>query len=219
MYLVWSSGTASSAKIAVTGHSGSQAPQSMHSSGSMKYIASSSVAWMQSTGQTSTQLASLTPMQGSVMTYVMASSLHRCRPSPSGRASWTTLGRSTDRPVGRPPGATVRRGGAPTLLRSVEGANDQKEPHTVNASAASTAARAAGILLIVALAVGAGLAAGNLIQRISGDRSITANAEFSVDAIADLHALRADESPSVPHGYVDYARRHATATQRSVRRS
>ena len=83
----------------------------------------------------------------------------------------------------------------------------------MNASAASTAARAAGILLIVALAVGAGLAAGNLIQRISGDRSITANAEFSVDAIADLHALRADESASVPHGYVDYARRHATATQ------
>src|SRR5919108_4075024 len=71
MYCCWSSGTASSAKIAVTGHSGSHAPQSMHSSGSMKYIASSSVAWMQSTGQTSTHEASFTPMHGSVMTYVM----------------------------------------------------------------------------------------------------------------------------------------------------
>src|SRR5919106_3080390 len=72
MYCCWSSGTASSAKIAVTGHSGSQAPQSMHSSGSMKYIESSSVAWMQSTGQTSTHEASFTPMHGSVITYVMA---------------------------------------------------------------------------------------------------------------------------------------------------
>src|SRR5919106_4444475 len=72
MYCCWSSGTASSAKIAVTGHSGSQAPQSMHSSGSMKYIESSSVAWMQSTGQTSTHEASFTPMHGSVITYVIA---------------------------------------------------------------------------------------------------------------------------------------------------
>src|SRR3990172_4618390 len=43
----------------------------MHVSGSMKYCSSSSVEWMQSTGQTSTQLASLVPMHGSVMMYAI----------------------------------------------------------------------------------------------------------------------------------------------------
>src|SRR6478672_9961655 len=62
------SGSASSGKIASTGHSGSQAPQSMHSSGSMTRIRSAS--WMQSTGQTSTQERSLMSMQGSAMMYV-----------------------------------------------------------------------------------------------------------------------------------------------------
>src|SRR5215208_3170041 len=62
------SGSASSGKIASTGHSGSQAPQSMHSSGSMMRIRSNS--WMQSTGQTSTQERSLMSMQGSAMMYV-----------------------------------------------------------------------------------------------------------------------------------------------------
>src|SRR6059058_4612223 len=64
------SGSASSGKIASTGHSGSQAPQSMHSSGSMISIRSNS--WMQSTGQTSTQDLSLMSMQGSAMMYVTA---------------------------------------------------------------------------------------------------------------------------------------------------
>ena len=59
------SGTASSGKIASTGHSGSQAPQSMHSSGSMTSMRSAS--WMQSTGHTSTHDLSFTSMQGSVM--------------------------------------------------------------------------------------------------------------------------------------------------------
>jgi hypothetical protein len=59
------SGNASSGKIASTGHSGSHAPQSMHSSGSMIRIRSNS--WMQSTGQTSTQDRSLMSMQGSAM--------------------------------------------------------------------------------------------------------------------------------------------------------
>ena len=59
------SGSASSGKIASTGHSGSQAPQSMHSSGSMMSLRSNS--WMQSTGQTSTQERSLMSMQGSAM--------------------------------------------------------------------------------------------------------------------------------------------------------
>src|SRR5689334_15261872 len=61
-------GSASSGKIASTGHSGSQAPQSMHSSGSMTRIRSNS--WMQSTGQTSTHERSLMSMQGSAMMYV-----------------------------------------------------------------------------------------------------------------------------------------------------
>src|SRR5918995_4288949 len=70
------SGSASSGKIASTGHSGSQAPQSMHSSGSMMSIRSNS--WMQSTGQTSTHERSLMSMQGSAMMYViLASSLAR----------------------------------------------------------------------------------------------------------------------------------------------
>src|SRR6186997_3271203 len=62
------SGTASSGKIASTGHSGSHAPQSMHSSGSITSIRSDS--WMQSTGQTSTHERSFTSMHGSVMMYV-----------------------------------------------------------------------------------------------------------------------------------------------------
>src|SRR6266550_4158582 len=69
------SGVSSRAKIASTGHAGTQAPQSMHSSGWMNSISavsnsgSSFRGWMQSTGQTSTQAASLVPMQGSVMIY------------------------------------------------------------------------------------------------------------------------------------------------------
>src|SRR5687767_15865501 len=64
------SGSASSGKIASTGHSGSHAPQSMHSSGSMTRIRAAS--WMQSTGQTSTQDLSLMSIQGSAMMYVTA---------------------------------------------------------------------------------------------------------------------------------------------------
>src|ERR1044072_6536696 len=62
------SGTASSGKIASTGHSGSHAPQSMHSSGSLMRIRSNS--WMPSTGQTSTHERSLMSIQGSAMMYV-----------------------------------------------------------------------------------------------------------------------------------------------------
>src|SRR5262245_8411654 len=60
------SGNASSGKIASTGHSGSQAPQSMHSSRSITRIRSAS--WIQSTGQTSTHERSLMSMHGSAMT-------------------------------------------------------------------------------------------------------------------------------------------------------
>src|SRR3954465_10346174 len=67
------SGSASSGKIASTGHSGSQAPQSMHSSGSMTRMRFAS--WMQSTGHTSTHDLSLMSMQGSEMMYVTRATL------------------------------------------------------------------------------------------------------------------------------------------------
>src|SRR5258705_5501251 len=67
------SGRASSGKIASTGHSGSQAPQSMHSSGSITRMRPAS--WMQSTGQTSTQDLSLMSIQGSAMMYVTQATL------------------------------------------------------------------------------------------------------------------------------------------------
>src|SRR3712207_1979283 len=57
----------------------------MHSSGLMKYWSASSVEWMQSTGQTSTQLLSLTPMHGWAITYATA---HRSSPDLSGLESW-----------------------------------------------------------------------------------------------------------------------------------
>src|SRR5215210_8718964 len=68
------SGRASSGKMASTGHSGSQAPQSMHSSGSM--ISMRSNSWMQSTGHTSTHERSLMSMQGSAMMYVTAARVY-----------------------------------------------------------------------------------------------------------------------------------------------
>src|ERR1043165_391341 len=74
------SGVSSSAKIASTGHAGTQAPQSMRSSGWMNnWVAASNSAssfrgWMQSTGQASTHAVSFVPMQGSAMTYAMDSS-------------------------------------------------------------------------------------------------------------------------------------------------
>src|SRR5215471_7589822 len=62
------------AKIADTGHTGTHAPQSMHSTGSIYSISSplyfslSFLGWMQSTGQASTQAVSFVPMHGSAMT-------------------------------------------------------------------------------------------------------------------------------------------------------
>src|SRR3954468_23958365 len=81
------SGSASSGKIASTGHSGSHAPQSMHSSGSMTRMRPAS--WMQSTGQTSTQERSLMSMQGSAMMYVTAA-----YSTDASRASTSSLPRS-----------------------------------------------------------------------------------------------------------------------------
>lgn len=79
----------------------------------------------------------------------------------------------------------------------------------MNAPAASGVARAAAIALTLLLAAGVGLVVGNLIQQVSGDRSITANASFSREALDDVNALR-EESASVA-SYPDYAIRHAPA--------
>src|SRR5579859_649889 len=68
------SGKSSNAKMAVTGQTGTQAPQSMHSVGWMYSCVSAANSgsslrgWMQSTGQTSTQAVSFVPMQGSAIT-------------------------------------------------------------------------------------------------------------------------------------------------------
>jgi hypothetical protein len=75
------SGKSSKAKIAVTGQTGTQAPQSMHSDGLMynwgsdSNLGSSFRGWMQSTGQTSTQAVSLVPIQGSAITYAIVTLL------------------------------------------------------------------------------------------------------------------------------------------------
>src|ERR1017187_10854345 len=68
------SGRSSRAKIADTGHTGTQAPQSMHSTGSIYSISSAAnfslsfLGWMQSTGQASTQAVSLVLIHGSAIT-------------------------------------------------------------------------------------------------------------------------------------------------------
>src|ERR1700740_2105546 len=68
------SGKSSRAKIAVTGHTGTHAPQSMHSTGLMYSCVTPSCSgsslrgWMQSTGHTSTQAVSLAPIQDSALT-------------------------------------------------------------------------------------------------------------------------------------------------------
>src|SRR6202049_5015270 len=73
------SGRSSSAKIADTGQTGTQAPQSMHSTGSMYNISSSAYAgesffgWIQSTGHASTHAVSLVPIHGSAITYAIKS--------------------------------------------------------------------------------------------------------------------------------------------------
>src|SRR6185369_12041173 len=81
MKLFHFSGVSSSAKIASTGQAGTQAPQSMHSSGWMNSCCADSKSgssfrgWMQSTGQTSTHAVSFVPTQGSQMIYAIALSI------------------------------------------------------------------------------------------------------------------------------------------------
>ena len=78
----------------------------------------------------------------------------------------------------------------------------------MNAPTVHGLARAASVALILILAAGAGLAVGNLIQQVSGDRSITAQASFSRDALDDVNALRVEQAIAA---YPDYAIRHAPA--------
>jgi len=61
-------GTSSSQKIAPAGHAGSQAPQPAHSPGGCSIRLPSQV---QSAGHSPAQVWSLTPVHGSVITYVM----------------------------------------------------------------------------------------------------------------------------------------------------
>src|SRR6266404_6599623 len=71
------SGRSSAAKIADTGHTGTHAPQSMHSTGSINNwsaasnLSESFFGWMQSTGHASTHAWSLVPIQGSAITYAI----------------------------------------------------------------------------------------------------------------------------------------------------
>ncbi|HEX7172510.1 MAG TPA: hypothetical protein VF365_07885 [Candidatus Limnocylindria bacterium] len=84
----------------------------------------------------------------------------------------------------------------------------------MNAPAVNGVARAASIALILVLAAGAGLAVGNLIQQVSGDRSITADASFSRNALDDLHALRADQpAAAAAAAYPDYGVRHVVVAE------
>ena len=80
---------------------------------------------------------------------------------------------------------------------------------SVNASTVNGVARAASIALILVLAAGAGLAVGNFIQQMSADRSITAEATFSREALDDVNALRGNSAAAAD--YPDYAIRHAPA--------
>lgn len=74
MYDFRLSGTSSNGKIAPTGQAGSQAPQSIQSSGFMNSwstfakSASSGLGCIQSTGHTWTQEVSFTPIHASVIT-------------------------------------------------------------------------------------------------------------------------------------------------------
>src|SRR2546428_10982968 len=89
------SGTASSGNIALTGHTDSHAPQSMHSSGWMKYMLSASVVYMQSTGHTSTHDASFTSMHGSVIMYAICDSFPRRFLWKNSRAEFPAYHRAT----------------------------------------------------------------------------------------------------------------------------
>src|SRR6185312_11304214 len=110
VYSAHFSGRSSKAKIAETGHTGTQAPQSIHSTGSIYSCVTGAKSssflrgWMQSTGHASTHAVSFTLIQGSAMTYAMVlllslragprkdSDLSHCL---SGHSSLETVSRKT----------------------------------------------------------------------------------------------------------------------------
>ena len=151
-------GVSSSAKMASTGHAGTQAPQSMHSSGmNIKHLrrreaGSSFRGWMQSTGQTSTQAVSFVPMHGSQMIYAIGaddtsctrrrewrhgsatppSPLRYARPQPPLDAAARVLGaaaRTLLRPRRRSRVGAARRHGRSTTLRGRVAIHRRWAPH------------------------------------------------------------------------------------------
>ena len=119
MMCCWSPGTSSSGTIALTGHSGMQTAQSMHSSGSM--VRKFGPSRKQSTGQTSTQSVYLQRMHDSRTTWVMVSLWWMRRrsaasPDRAGRGTATIAGslRLGVRPARCCSAARSRSGAAPT---------------------------------------------------------------------------------------------------------
>src|SRR4030095_4811523 len=92
----WVPGTSSSGTIALTGHSGMQTAQSMHSSGSI--VRKLGPSRKQSTGQTSTQSVYLQRMHDSTTTWVMACEVSLGKGSRGHRR--TRLGRTPRQPPG-----------------------------------------------------------------------------------------------------------------------
>ena len=96
----------------------------------------------------------------------------------------------------------------------------------MNASAIGTAARAAVLAAVIALAATVGLMVGNALQGRGSTNagypegwaggaavpvSRTADASFSLDAIGAVQAARGDAAAAATPDYVDYAQRHLQA--------
>src|SRR5690348_10969172 len=95
--------------MASTGQGSTQAPQSMHSSGSMYTMRSSSAVMMQSTGHTSMHDLSLRSMQASVTTYVTA--LKSSEGRADGGSGASAVQRLADDPAHRRAGSLGDPGG------------------------------------------------------------------------------------------------------------
>src|SRR5687768_8712877 len=120
-----SAGRSSCGKMAVTGHSSTHRPQSMHVSGSMYSISSAAnfsvsslVGWMQSTGQTVTQAVSLVPMHGWAMMWAITF-LYANERKQQARADYRAEGRCVVGAGHAPPFVPSKRGRgclAPTVV-------------------------------------------------------------------------------------------------------
>src|SRR5687768_13236729 len=132
MKLAHSAGRSSCGKMAVTGHSSTHSPQSMHVSGSMYSIsaasksASSFVGWMQSTGQTATQAVSFVPMQGWAIMWAMTTTLLFSQR----RIIEGLLGGATGRPCMMNWAVWLRTHSVDLLLKPRQ--NGPRAPHEIN---------------------------------------------------------------------------------------